>query len=394
MELVVQIDEEWQKEAVDAIARRFEANTPGVQVDVKVMPAAEIRAALYNGESGADIVQLTNGDIADCCKAGLVLDLRAWLDTSPALIRLFHPSVFRMIQLQERIAVLPTHASMKGIFYNKRWFDKAGIAYPEEGWTWEAFQEIAVRLQRANIEEGEQRHAARISFHWEYIGLLLLTAGTDWLAPDRRSASGYANRPEAVRAVQWAVDLVRSRHAARATQDYFVNADFMRNEVGMMLDYYVMLHEIQPRLREDLGVAGLPRFEGGPRLNEPWVSGFGISSAARHPELSWALLRDITCESNELTRLVSEGFIPALQSVYAEVGHAEDPLRNAVLSELANSSPLPVSPGHSRLYQLLDRHVNPALARMVMDGADVQETLNELAAELDVKLPAAVEAAC
>ena len=32
------------------------------------------------------------------------------------------------------------------IYYNKDLFDKAGVPYPKDGWTWEDFQDTAVKL--------------------------------------------------------------------------------------------------------------------------------------------------------------------------------------------------------------------------------------------------------
>ena len=34
------------------------------------------------------------------------------------------------------------------MFYAKEYFDKAGIAYPKEGWTYQEFQDLAVKLTR------------------------------------------------------------------------------------------------------------------------------------------------------------------------------------------------------------------------------------------------------
>jgi multiple sugar transport system substrate-binding protein len=384
MRLVVHIDEPWQKEAIEEIACRFVEMNPGVTVTVKVVPNAEIRKNLYTGESNADIVQLFNGDILDCIRDGRLLDLQLFVESDPELISLFHPSIFRLVEHGGQIAVLPISAAMKGIFYNKRWFDKAGIPYPAEDWTWHDFEEIAIRLQNSNVNEGEKRYAARISFQREYIGLLLLTAGTDWLSPDRRRASGYTNSPQAVQAVQWAVDLVRKHRVARETQEYFANGDFLRNDVGMILDYYNMLHELQPHLKDNLGIAGLPQFHKGQAVNEPWVCGFGISATTANPELAWSFLQELTCMSNALTRLVTEGSIAALQSVYLEVGHNLDPMRNAILSELSKAAQLPLAVGD--MFQLLDDSVNTALAQILFDGADVKKTLDDLAIELDHKL--------
>jgi multiple sugar transport system substrate-binding protein len=38
-------------------------------------------------------------------------------------------------------------------FYAKESFDKAGIAYPKEGWTYQEFQDLAVKLTRPSAQE-------------------------------------------------------------------------------------------------------------------------------------------------------------------------------------------------------------------------------------------------
>lgn len=384
-ELRIVIDEPWQKESIEKIAKRFEAANPGVSVIVDVVDNGAIRSELYAGESKVDIVQLFNGDITDGSRDGLLLDLRPWVDADDTEA-LFHPSILRFVRNGDSIAAMPISATMKGIFYNKQWFDKAEIPYPEDGWTWDEFLDTGLKLQSANVSPGEERYAARISFHREYIGLLLSSAGTDWLSPDRTRATGYANSPEAVEAISWAADLVRKHQVAGATQDYFKNSDLLENKAGMILDYFIMLHENEPKLKENLGMVGLPYFRGGQRVNEPWICGFGIVSRTGHPELAWQLLRELTCTSNKLTRLVTQGFIAPLHSVYKEVGHDLDPLRRVVLEELAHGGLLPVSAAHIDFCRLLDNHLNPALRRIVYEGADVKETLDSIAVRLDDEL--------
>jgi len=310
--LRVAIDEPWQREAIEAVARRFEDVHPGVRVHIDLVSNGAIRSDLYAGESTADLVQLFNDDITDCSRDRLLLNLQPWIDTA-GIEALFHPSILQLVQTESGITTIPISATMKGIFYNKKWFDQANIPYPEEGWTWEDFFETAHRLQGSNVSPGEERYAARISFHHEYIGLLLLTAGTYWMSPDRTKASGFANSPNAVKAITWATDLVRKHRVAHATKEYFSNSDLLANEAGMVLDYWIMLHEIQPQLKGNLGIAGLPHDREGVRVNEPWICGFGISAQTRHPELAKKLLYELTCTSNELTHLVTQGFIAPLR---------------------------------------------------------------------------------
>ncbi|MBP1991215.1 extracellular solute-binding protein [Paenibacillus eucommiae] len=381
VEIKVFIDEPWQREAVEAVASRFETKNPEVSVLIEVFQGGEIRNALYTGELKADLVQLFNGDIADANRDGLLLNLQPWMEAD-GMDAIFHSSILQFLRMDGGITAIPLSATMKGFFYNKKWFDKARIPYPEGNWTWDDFLETALRLQRENVNLDEERFAARISFHREYLGLLLISKGTDWTSPDRTRASGYTNSLQAIEVIMWANDFVRKHRVARATQDYFTSTDLLENKTGMILDYFIMLHENQPLLMDDLGIVGLPYFREGQRINEPWICGFGISSRTKHPEIAWRLLHELTCTNNELTQIVTQGFITPLRSVYSDVGHDLDPMRGVVLAEMAYGSKLPLS-ATSSYYQLLDEYVNPALARIVFEGADVKETLDELALKLD-----------
>ncbi|QHW29817.1 extracellular solute-binding protein [Paenibacillus rhizovicinus] len=381
VQLRIDIYEDWQLEAVEKAARRFEEAHDGVRVEVRLLPDREIREGLQDGTSGSDLVQLANGDFVDCSRNGRLLDLTAWAHTHQ-LELLFHPALWRLLQVDGRLAGLPISATVKSIFYNKEWFRSAGIPDPADGWTWQDFIATAQWLQTANACEGQDRFAARLSFDWEYIGLLLLSSGTSWLSPEGSKASGYANSEAAVKTVKMAAALVREHKLSPATQDWFTHGDLTEGKTGMILDYMIMLHEIEPILGRRLGIASLPRDPATERTNEPWISGFGIASGSAEPALAFQLLTELTCSSNELTRLVTDGFIAPLKSVYEEAGHHRHPLRERVLAELAFAGPLPHS-ASSEAVRLLREHANPALARILHDGADVSAALDELAEKLD-----------
>ena len=45
---------------------------------------------------------------------------------------------------------LPNGTQTMVMYYNKKMFDDAGIAYPKDGWTWDEFSDAAKKLTKAD----------------------------------------------------------------------------------------------------------------------------------------------------------------------------------------------------------------------------------------------------
>ena len=58
----------------------------------------------------------------------------------------FAPALFEDCKYEGKTYFVPTSWNNIMIHYNRDHFDKAGIAYPKAGWTWEEFREIAKKL--------------------------------------------------------------------------------------------------------------------------------------------------------------------------------------------------------------------------------------------------------
>ena len=51
--------------------------------------------------------------------------------------------------------LLPKDFSPLGVYYNKKIFDKAGVAYPQDGWTWDDLLKTAQALTKDANGDGQ-----------------------------------------------------------------------------------------------------------------------------------------------------------------------------------------------------------------------------------------------
>jgi len=58
----------------------------------------------------------------------------------------FWPKLLGGYKHENRIYGFPTDLDLQLVFYNKDLFDQAGVSYPEEGWTWDDYRDMAAEL--------------------------------------------------------------------------------------------------------------------------------------------------------------------------------------------------------------------------------------------------------
>ncbi len=97
----------------------------------------------------------------------------------------------------------PGNAGANAVWYNKRLFDEAGVAYPADDWTWDDFIEIGKKLTKRN-ERGQLERVGFVGY-WDDIGLLVRYGANTYCPEKTRS---ILDAPNAGEAVQFLQDLV------------------------------------------------------------------------------------------------------------------------------------------------------------------------------------------
>ncbi len=81
---------------------------------------------------------------------------------------------------------LPTDLDLSLIFYNKDIFDAAGVSYPEAGWTWDDYRDIAKALTQG---EGVGKIYGSAAFNFGRMRMIAWSYGGDFIDPDTGEAA-------------------------------------------------------------------------------------------------------------------------------------------------------------------------------------------------------------
>lgn len=144
--------------ANDAIAR-FNEKYPDVKVEQTCVPVTEwsdfIQKWITMSTSGEapDVINLGLEAAQMAVENDLIQPLDDVVEEDEYLTGLeeeYADSLLDGFSVGDQLYGLPSGTQTMVMYYNKDMFDQAGIAYPQDGWTWDEFYKIAKQLTKAD----------------------------------------------------------------------------------------------------------------------------------------------------------------------------------------------------------------------------------------------------
>jgi multiple sugar transport system substrate-binding protein len=281
---------------VQSFYREFERENPGVRVRVEGIPGQYVEKMLLNFIAGTapDVVTLDASSAAIFIDNGFLTDLTPLVKADPEFdLDAYYPNVVGIARRGERLFAIPGDFTPMVMYYNKDLFDRAGVAYPREGWTFAEFRETARRLSR-----GQEQYGFVFTNWMPGWVMWLWNNGGDVLSPDGKRATSVLDSPANVETVTFLRDLVRrdgsapslSETAAMGVDLFATGRAAMTVSGHWMIPTYKSAQDIDWRR---LGVVSLPTNVGRSHT-VMYEAGFAISKGAKNPELAWKFIRKWT----------------------------------------------------------------------------------------------------
>jgi ABC-type glycerol-3-phosphate transport system substrate-binding protein len=185
-----------------------------------------------------------------------------------------------------------------GVYFNKRLFDAMGIPYPDEKWTWDDMLSCAKKLSPDQaFSSKKERYGIFIARH--FLSAFERMNGTTYPKDGL-----FLDFPEQALEVKQAyLDLIY-RHQVMPELNY-VQAQGMQMSQMMNTGKIAMIVEAVPNLdfinalSVDWDIAPLPAFGTKPPAYFRAASGgLSISSACKHPEAAWAVIKFLVTQSD------------------------------------------------------------------------------------------------
>ncbi|MCA9859618.1 MAG: sugar ABC transporter substrate-binding protein, partial [Thermomicrobiales bacterium] len=138
-----------QEAAINAQLEAFKAHFPNITVEPQIVPWADYWTKLQTGIAGGetfDVFWINSASLPVYASAGALLPIDSIVGEGGVDIANFAAPLVEMYQWDGLQYGIPRDFDTIALFYNKDIFDAAGVAYPDDTWTWETFRATGEQL--------------------------------------------------------------------------------------------------------------------------------------------------------------------------------------------------------------------------------------------------------
>lgn len=376
-----------QAPAMEAIAREFEKENPGIRVEVEVIPWAQYWTNLETAATGRnlpDVFWLNASNFELYASNNLLTPLDSLIESSSLVSKDDYPeSLIELYSYGGKQYAMPKDMDTIGLWYNKELFDAAGIAYPDETWTWDDLAEAAIALTDA--ENRVWGIAAELSHQSGFFNTVYQAGG--WIVNEDKTKAGHAE-PESIEGLRFWTDLINVHKASPTMAQMTDTEPINLFESGRAAMFYTgswnqvrfMNNEYT---RDRVDVAVLPKG----KQRAVIIHGLGNAMAAntRHPEEAWKFVEFLGSRRAHEIQAETGTVIPAHLELH-EAWVDSNPNFNLqiFLDQLEYAVPYPVSVQARRWQQIQIDCLTPAWAgeQSIEDAArETARQVNQVLAE-------------
>ena len=336
-EIVQLVYQDWRTDWFPGMAQaqlaKFHASHPNIRVFYPEDVPGEM-PAMFEAGSAPDVV-------SGCCdffpawgQAGYLLDLAPYVqrDIPADTIAEWDEAQYKAFFTADGVQfALPKYHGALAVYYNKDLFDAAGLAYPDNDWTYDDY----LAAMTALTDPAAGGWGSTLDPIYDRVQIHVNAFGGHYVNPDD-PADCVLDQPPAVAALEW----LRARFrddgvmaSPLALNKLETRRAFWEGRVAMVEDGSWALKDILTNAPFRVGVAPFPV---GPerRATLATTDGFAISANTPHPAEAWELLKFLVSEEYGLAMAETSFLQPARASLvdqWAEYVRADLPQQAADL---------------------------------------------------------------
>lgn len=370
-----------QAPAMEEIARAFEAKNPGIKVEIEVIPWGQYWTNLETAATGRnlpDVFWLNASHFELYATNNLLMPIDELAANSDLVSPDYYPaSLVEIYSNGGNWYGIPKDMDTIGLWYNKELFDAAGVAYPDETWTWDDLVEAAIALTDA--ENQVWGIAAELSHQSGFFNTVYQAGG--WIVNEDRTKAGHAD-PATIEGLKFWTDLINVHKASPTMAQMTDTTPISLFESGRAAMYYTgswnqvrfMNNEYT---RDRVDVAVLPKG----KERAVIIHGLGnvIAANTRHPEEAWKFLEFLGSREAQEIQAATGTVIPSFLELQAGWVESNPNFNLQVfLDQLEWTVPYPVSVRAGHWQQIQIDVLTPAWAGEV----PIEEAAQELARQV------------
>jgi multiple sugar transport system substrate-binding protein len=302
------------------VANGFMAANPGVKINTESVPSQPDHLVKLS-------TSLAAGDppdvwVIDYRRFGLLQNSGVIDPAGPHLAQStvmqatdFYTKPMQPFTVNGQLQCIPLNMSSLEVYYNKDLFDKAHLAYPKMGWTWDEFLQDAIAITKLSTPD-EKIYGVGIDPQLIRLAPFIWENGGDIVDDQTHPTRLTLDTPAAKEAFQWFVDLQAKYHVISSQEENASEQDetrFLFNTLGMWL----LSRRVVPALRTSSGftwdVAPMPK--GKELYSILHTDGYCIAAASKNKDLAWKFVEYANGPEGQVITAKTGRSVPSLRSV-------------------------------------------------------------------------------
>ena len=302
------------------VAKGFQEANTGVKINTDAVPSQPNHLLKLATEFAAgnppDVWVIDYRRFGLLQNAGVIEAAEPYLEKSTVIKASdFYTEPLKPFTVNGKLQCIPMNMSSLEVYYNKDLFDKAGVPYPKDGWTWDDFLADAIAITKLSTPD-EKIYGVGIDPQLIRLAPFVWQNGGDIVDNTDKPTRLTLDTPEAKEAFQFFVDLQNKYHVVSSQVENASEKDqtrFLFNTLGMWL----LSRRVVPALRTSSGfewdVAPLPQ-----RKQKAGIlhsDAYCISKASKNKDLAWKFVEYANGPVGQVIAAKTGRTVPSLKSV-------------------------------------------------------------------------------
>jgi multiple sugar transport system substrate-binding protein len=370
-----------QQPAMQKIVDAFEEKNPNIDVKIQVTPFAQYFTKLQTAVTGgsAPDVFWMNGPNSKLYASNGVLAPLDGVDTSK-----YSRGLVDIYTYEGKLYGVPKDFDTIGVWYNKKLFDAAGVAYPKAGWTWDDYLAAAKAL--TDKAAGVWGSAAVLNDQQNYYNTIPQAGG--YVISKDGKKSGFDD-PATLAGIRFWVDQIKD--GVSPTQQQMTDTSpedaFLSGKIAMYWSgsWSANKYAQDAAAKATLDVAPLPK---GPDGNQSVIHGLANVANAKSPHLDAAKKFAEFASGKEAAAIQAESgaVIPAYEGTQqAWVDSAKEFDLKVFIDALPTAVPYPASKNTAAWTTIQDQTLSQVWALSVTPEEGLKTLATKMQAALDAE---------
>lgn len=289
-----------QEKGLRKMADEFEKANPGIKIKIQVTGWADYWTALEAGATGGslpDTFWMHSNEIYKFASNNMLLNLNSRIKASKKVnLNNYPKGLVSIYNFKGNQYAVPKDYDTIGLWYNKTMFDKAGVAYPNEKWTWNDLYKAAKKLTKA--DHSQYGILAPLHNQEGYYNFVYQNGGTI-ITKDKKS--GYDN-PKTIEAMKYYVNFVKEGLSPKEFGDAERATDMQSGlcAMGFFGSWNLSGFASNDYMAKNFNVTVLPASNSGKRASIFNGLGNAIAYNTKHPNEAWKWVEYLGSKEGQL----------------------------------------------------------------------------------------------